>query len=188
MLETDEEIVLKVKNGNIDSFAVLLGRYEDKIARYAQKFIFDREDSQDLVQDTFLKTYINIQSFDDSKKFSPWIYRIAHNIFINELKKKTLKKSFFLEVDFDAILPQFSSGETSDGLIKAKEVNQMLELCLSKLKEKYREPIVLFFIEELSYAEISEILQVPVSTVGVRINRGKKQLQLFHKQLTPSYE
>ena len=87
-LETDEEIAKRVQGGDVDSFGVLIERYEEKIARYARKFLMRGEDVKDIVQEVFIKAYVNIQSFDTRQRFSPWIYRIAHNEFINAIKKK----------------------------------------------------------------------------------------------------
>jgi len=86
--ETDEAIAARVQNGDADAFSVLLERYEKKIFRYAGKFLSHPDDIKDIVQDVFVKAYVNIKSFDASRRFSPWIYRIAHNEFINALKKK----------------------------------------------------------------------------------------------------
>ena len=86
---TDEDLVLRVKSGGIEAFGFLVERYEDKMKRYARKFLFGYTDIEDTVQKVFIKAYVNIQSFDTSRKFSSWLYRIAHNEFINAIKKKT---------------------------------------------------------------------------------------------------
>jgi len=87
--KTDEEIALMVQQGDIQAFGMLVDRYERKIKRYAKKFISSAEDAKDLAQEVFMKAYANIQSFNAERRFSPWIYRIAHNEFVNALKKKT---------------------------------------------------------------------------------------------------
>jgi RNA polymerase sigma-70 factor (ECF subfamily) len=83
-----------VKKGDKEAFGIVVDRYLPKIKRYAKKFIFNREDIDDLVQDVFLKAYANVFSFDSDKKFSPWVYRIAHNEFVNAIKKKMREKLF----------------------------------------------------------------------------------------------
>ena len=85
---TDEEIAKSVQEGETDLFGILIERYEAKMLRYARKFLFDYEDAQDAMQNVFAKTYVNIQSFDTDKRFSSWLYRIAHNEFINTIRKK----------------------------------------------------------------------------------------------------
>ena len=85
--KSDEELVRLVQKKRTDVFSILVKRYEHKLSRYGKRFLFDYENIEDAVQDIFIKAYINIQSFDASKKFSPWVYRIAHNHFINIIKK-----------------------------------------------------------------------------------------------------
>src|SRR3954470_6961664 len=100
MSETDEQIALAVQSGRSEKFGELVERYEAKLLRYARKFLLDPEDAQDIVQDIFIKAYENLQSFDATRRFSPWIYRIAHNEFVNALKKRESRKTIFT-IDFD---------------------------------------------------------------------------------------
>jgi len=179
MDETDEDLVIKIQQGDSESFGVLVERYEVKLKRYAKKFLFDDEDVEDLVQIVFLKAYSNIQSFNVKMKFSPWIYRIAHNEFINKLKKRNSESLYFF--DMDTIFPSLSFSETEKDEIDEVELKKNIEQWLDKLDAKYREPIVLYFFEELSYKDISEILKIPISTVGVRINRGKQIIRKFYE-------
>ena len=89
MNKTDEEIARRAQEGDIESFGLLVGRYEAKITRYAGKFLLNNEDAKDLAQEVFIKAYVNIQSFDANRKFSSWLYRIAHNEFINAIRKRS---------------------------------------------------------------------------------------------------
>jgi len=176
----DEQIAHLIQTGNAELFGELIERYEDKLKRYARKFLNTNEDIEDLVQDIFIKSYTNIQSFDKNLRFSPWIYRIAHNTFVNELKRKSLFN--FGMFDVDAILPQLPAKETTDASILSAELQEEMESLLSELPNKYREVIVLYYFEELSYQEISEVLQIPVTTVGVRISRARKKLRSYYDQ------
>jgi len=88
--ETDEAIALRVQGGDGEVFGELIERYQAKLSRYARKFLLDPDDAADIVQDIFIKSYQNIQSFDATRRFSPWIYRIAHNEFVNALKKTSV--------------------------------------------------------------------------------------------------
>jgi RNA polymerase sigma-70 factor (ECF subfamily) len=173
--QTDEAIVLLVRNGDSELFGELVKRYEAKLKRYAHKFLFDRNDRDDLVQDVFIKAYINLQSFDNDKKFSPWIYRIAHNTYVNALKKKLTDKVF--PIDFDTFLPHPRALETADSESEKEYTRTMLDKNIKSIDPKYREPLILYFYEEMDYKEIAEVLGVPVSTVGVRIKRGKEKLK-----------
>jgi RNA polymerase sigma-70 factor (ECF subfamily) len=160
-------------------FGVLIERYEAKLKRYARKFLSRPDDIEDLVQDVFIKSYTNIQSFDASQKFSPWVYRIAHNIFVNELRRK--ERSGYGIFDIDTLLPQLASTNTADEQALSTELQEEMENLLERLPPKYREVLVLFYYQELSYQEISEVLEIPKTTVGVRITRGRVKLQSFYQ-------
>ncbi len=175
---TDEEIASDVQKGNVESFGALIGRYEEKIARYARKFLSDYEERKDIVQEIFVKVYINIQSFNPTQRFSPWIYRIAHNEFVNVLKKKS-RISFisFDAFDSDILLPYPIAKEKTDDRANTAEIRQLLDAELQKIDAKYREVLVLYYFEDMDYAEIADILQIPIATVGVRLSRGKALLK-----------
>lgn len=174
--KTDEEIAAMVQKGNVDAFGVLVERYQDKLSRYAAKFLLFRDDAADIVQEVFIKAYTNIQSFDLNRRFSPWVYRIAHNEFVNAIKKKSGKETVSL-FDYDIFFPHPLAKETADAELSRKEVKEILDASLAKLDPKYREPVVLYYLEDLNYQEISDILKIPVSTVGVRLIRAKSMLK-----------
>ncbi|HEX3095801.1 MAG TPA: RNA polymerase sigma factor [Patescibacteria group bacterium] len=178
---TDEAISRQVQDGNIEIFGILVERYEPKLQRYAKRFLLGHEDAQDIVQEVFLKAYTNMQSFDATQRFSPWIYRIAHNEFINSIKKKGREPlSYF---DPDTLFPHPVAKEQPEKELHSKELKDMLDKCLDKLDPKYREPLVLYYYEDLDYQSIADILRIPTSTVGVRLNRGKVALQKIYSSL-----
>ncbi len=177
--QTDEEIAKSVQKGQFEGFGLLVERYEQKLLRYARKFITGPEDAKDLVQEVFIKAYKNIQSFDTGQKFSPWIYRIAHNEFINAIKKTGREPiSFF---DPDTLIPHLIAKDKADDNLKNEELKKLVDSCLDKLDAKYREPLVLYFYEDLDYKTISEIMHIPTSTVGIRIKRAKEKLQIIYQ-------
>lgn len=178
--ETDEAIAEAVQRGDGDAFGILIDRYEPKLTRYGWRFLNTKEDIEDMVHEVFIKAYINIQSFDSSKRFSPWIYRIAHNEFVNALRSFKRRPMAFL--DPDTILPQLAGNEAADKAILDAELKEQIESSLDTLDSKYREPLVLYFYEEMSYQDISEVLRIPVTTVGVRINRAKEKLKAAYNE------
>jgi len=172
----DEQIALLVQKGDVDAFGALVERYEEKLKRYAKKFFRDNDEIKDVIQETFIKAYSNIQSFDTERKFSPWIYRIAHNELVNAFKKKKGKDTVSI-FDFDVFFPHLIAKETADEKARTSEMKTELDLYLEKINLKYREPLVLYYFEDMDYKEIADVLNVPVSTVGVRLKRGKEALR-----------
>ncbi len=179
----DETIARQVQNGDIKAFKTLVERYEPKMLRYAKRFVFGYEDAQDAVQDIFIKAYRNIKSFDTDRRFSPWIYRIAHNELINLIKKKGREPvSFF---DPDTLFPHPATESTPQNDLEEKQLRQALDHLLGKLDPKYREPLILYHFENMDYQQIADIMHIPSSTVGIRLKRGRDQLRRLNES-TPS--
>ena len=178
---SDEEVAMLVQKGEQEQFGILVERYEEKLLRYGRKFLSRSEDIEDIVQEVFMSCYQNLQGFDASQKFSPWIYRIAHNAFVNGLRKQ--KRSPLVFVDFDAFVAHPVYEDPLPLEREQAEMKKMIEKGLGELKPKYREVLVLYYLEELSYKEISDIIQVPVGTVGIRIKRAKDALKQAYEKL-----
>ena len=172
---TDEELVLMVQSGETQAFGELVVRYEDKMKRYARRFLFHTQDCEDAVQQVFIKAFENIQSFDIEKQFSPWLYRVAHNQFISILRKRKNEAIPFF--DPDTLFPHPVAEEKTDDDILSRERHDEIEAALSQLKPKYREVVALYYFEGFEYEQIAEILRIPKSTVGVRLKRAKDSLK-----------
>jgi RNA polymerase sigma-70 factor (ECF subfamily) len=182
---SDEHLAQLIQQGDKEQFGVLMERYHKKLFRYGQKFLFDKDNIEDIVQEVFIKTYQNINSFDSTQRFSPWIYRIAHNTFINEIRRHSRNPLQFF--DFDVLI---SHPADEDPAVKEREQNEMrtmLDSGLEKVKANYREILILYYLEELSYKEIAEILRIPVGTVGIRLKRAKDSLKKVYEKQNISY-
>lgn len=188
MDETDENIAKAVQGGDTEAFRFLVMRYESKILRYGRKFLKDKDDIKDLTQDVFIKAFTNIKSFDISRKFSAWIYRIAHNEFVNALKKKAYQPLAFLNFDVDVFLPQLVSDEESESMASERLSKEVVDKCLDELDLKYKEVLILSYYEDMSYQEIAEIMRIPVSTVGVRLRRAKEKVREIYEKKYGKYE
>lgn len=174
---SDEELVRRALEDK-SLFGELVDRYQAKLTRYITRLgVRDPDDQVDVLQDIFLKTYRNLNGFDTSLQFSSWIYRIAHNESISWYRKKNVRPEGHLIAEGEEVLSFLSSKEEPvdvrfDKEINAGEVND----ALLKIDSKYREVIILRFFEHKEYDEISDILQIPVGSVGTLLHRGKKQL------------
>jgi len=163
--KTDEEVVAYIQSKDQEVYFVIVERYQAKLLRYVNSIIHN-EKAIDVVQETFIKAFINLRSFDNRKKFSSWIYRIAHNEALNAIKKNHREVS--LEEDFD-----IESDENITDNFEKKEIASKVEKCISKMPLIYSEPLVLYGVEDKSYEEISDILRIPMGTVATRISRAK---------------
>lgn len=173
---TDEQLIDKIREENPDFYSEIVRRYSVKLRRYISRIINDYDKSEDILQDVFIKAYRNLYDFNINKKFSSWIYRIAHNESINYIKKVSREKSVSLEDIIDDVADSGSVETDIDRII----LKEQIEKCLERLDVKYREPLVLYFFEQKSYDEISDILRIPINTVGTLISRGKKTVKKIY--------
>lgn len=174
---TDEAIVAKVTSGDTDAFAELMARYETKLHRYVTYLIHNQSTATDVVQDTFIKAYQNLKSYNPKYKFSSWIYRIAHNEAMNSIKKSRRQSSQDLSE-----LPDIDYGHRLEELVDKKILKEHVLGCMKKLDPKYREVVQLIYFEQMKYDDVSDILRVPTSTVGVWLSRAKSQLKKICEQ------
>jgi RNA polymerase sigma-70 factor (ECF subfamily) len=163
---SDKEIVEIVRTKDKELYAEIIKRYQAKLLRYAGYIMGDDQIGADVVQESFIKAYINLNGFDTKKKFSSWIYRIVHNEAMNMYKKNKKQEPMNEQIDMD------SGMNLEDEFIKNELINSAHN-CLEKMPILYKEPLSLFYLEEKSYEEISDILRIPIGTVGTRVNRAK---------------
>lgn len=173
----DEELALLTQEGNYDAFGILVDRYEAKIKRYLFRFLQNNFEIDDLSQDIFLKVFENIKSFDARRRFSPWLYQIAHNELVNFLKKKKYLTTNFISLDLDTILPhQVSEKNLADDIHNNFQLEN-IEKLVSRLDFKYRQVFVLYYYEHLTYQEISDVLKIPLATIGIRLKRAREIIE-----------
>jgi RNA polymerase sigma-70 factor (ECF subfamily) len=175
--KTDQELIdLALKNP--DDFLYLMKRYEQPLLKYILRLTnINSEDAEDILQEVFIKIYQNLNNYDSKLKFSSWIYRITHNQVVSNWRKlKSRGQDFSFELDEEktnTIIDEFDiTKETESNLLKTN-----IYKILNKLNIKYREVLVLKFIEQKSYQEISDILKKPQGTIATLISRAKKQFK-----------
>ncbi len=181
--QSDEELV-KLSLKEREFFGYIVDRYEKSLFRYIQRITnVPLEDVEDLLQESFIKAYTHLNSFDPSLKFSSWIYRITYHHVISSHRKRSIRpEGNSIDVE-NSVLENIASQEHIIDDIDTKERNKNLEKALQKLDSKYKEVIILFFFEEKDYREISDILEKPIGTIATLLSRSKKRLrQLYDKE------
>jgi len=176
---TDEEVISRFQAGDEAAFEELVQRYANKLMNFAYRFVLDKQEAEDIVQDTFLKVYQNRHAYREIAKFSTWIYTITANLARTFLRKKRNRKLFLFsrlgtderEIDFP------SQDRRPDQLVEGQVSEQMIQQAISKLPEHFKTAVILRDIQELTYEEISNIIDAPLGTVKSRINRARLRLQ-----------
>jgi len=185
---TDEELA-KLATEQIDLFGCLFERYQKKLLRYILRISsFNGEEAEEVLQESFIKAWTNINEFDDSYKFSSWIYRIVHNTTISQWKKsKSFGKDRKAHVE-SAVLENHPSHTNLENEAEKRLDEIKMRLLLDKLPEKYKEVLILQFLEEKSYEEITDILQKPMGTIATRISRAKKAFRILAEKEKISFD
>jgi len=174
----DNDIILRVQEGNGDCFDEIIIRYEQKLFYYVMRFVGNTDEAHDIIQNVFIKALKHIDSFDCNKKFSSWIYRIAHNETMNWLTRNKHRKVISIDDDNDQKEFVDLSDKTNTALDEWFQIELRDELhdAVSQLPDNYARVITMRYFEDKSYKEISEIINKPTSSVGTLLRRAKKQL------------
>lgn len=177
---SDAELVKK-SLVNPDSFALIIERYEKKLLRYLSYFVgVDKSQAEDILQETMIKVYRNLNGFNPNLSFSSWIYRIAHNEALNFIRKNKRQASISLDAEDEdnlALLKVLASEENIPAEAAQKEMAGKVREILALLREDFREMLILRYLEGYDYQEISDILKKPLGTVGVMIGRAKEEFK-----------
>lgn len=176
--KADEEVVRQALKDK-EAFAVLVGRYEERLKRYIRRLgVFRREDMEDILQNVFLKAYRNLNDFDLRLKFSSWIYRITHNETMGFFRSRIARsEKVLVGEESESLFDDIPAGLDLQRDIDRRLNGSQIAAALYELEPKYREVIVLRYFEEREYAEIFDILHIPIGTVGTLIGRAKKRLK-----------
>ena len=181
---SDEILIKKFQEGDVGAYNQLVNRFKDRLLNFIYRFVNDLDLAEDLVQDTLLKLYTHKDSYQEIAKFSTWLYTIAANLARTELRKKKRRKTFSvteLSRDDREFIIASSDVDPSEDL-SSQNFEKSVQRALAELPDVFKTIIILRDIQELSYDEISKIVDVPLGTVKSRINRGRVKLQQLLKK------
>jgi len=177
---TDEELIAMFQDGDEGAFEELVNRYADRLLNFAYRFVFDKQEAEDIVQDTFLRVYINRHAYREIAKFSTWIYTITANLAKTSLRKRKYRKVMHLSHMGPNEDKDFEIKDEGEFNLLEKDLRvdeDVVQRALDRLPEHFKTILILRDIQELSYEEISKILGIPIGTVKSRINRARLRLQ-----------
>ncbi len=175
-LDDRELVAAALRDRN--SFALIVRRFEPQLSRYLRRLLgWSSQSTEDVLQDVFVKVYLNLNDYDRTRPFSPWIYRIAHNEAMSFLRKRRAEPYMISGEEgmllLDRVLDSFNVQESID----RSRLEEWVRTEIGKMGPRYRSALVLRYLEQKNYKEIAEILRVPMGTVATLINRGKKRLR-----------
>ena len=177
----DNALISAHLKGNEYAFQILVERYQDKLVNYIYNLIGDYEQAVDLGQETFIRVFKHAHRYHAKYQFSTWIYRIATNLALDEIRRrKRRSRSFAYRLFFQSEeqdIPLEHEGPSPECSLDRKEQIELLQTALKSLPEKYRLVFVLREVQELSHEEVGKVLKLSVGTVKSRLHRAKKLLR-----------
>ncbi len=183
MIVSDEDLMLECSKGDMSAFELLVRRYQDALVNYINFTINDYHRAEDLAQETFLRVFKSASRYKPKSTFKSWLYTIATNLSRNELRNRARRKTYYLEdlVDEDEDVYQseflIDTRLQPDILYEKKERQQLIKRTLNQLPENQRLALTLVTYQELSYEEISEILNCSIGAVKSLIHRARQNLK-----------
>lgn len=183
---TDEELIIEFQSsGNEKAFEILVQRFKNPLTNYVYRFLGDYDSCVDVVQETFVKVFRYKDNYSSVAKFSTWVYTIAGNLARTEYQRKR-RKNFFSISSYGEEEKTFDIPDNSNRPDVAADMNiknEIIQKALLKVRDSYRDAVILRDIQELSYEEIAVIMKIEVGTVKSRINRGRAELQKYLKDI-----
>jgi RNA polymerase sigma factor (sigma-70 family) len=179
MMQMEElQIIERIQMGDTNAFSYLVTKYQDVVFSIALKVLRNREDAEEVAQETFIKAFRSISSFRGKSKFSTWLFSIAYNTCITGVRKKK-----FHTTSIDQVQLNNEEEDWDDLGLSAEEKSKMLEMSLKKLPEDDYTLVILYYYEEQSIEDISRIVGLSESNVKVKLHRARKKLHLIMSDL-----
>ncbi|MCK5812035.1 MAG: sigma-70 family RNA polymerase sigma factor [Clostridiales bacterium] len=177
----EDAIIKKAQKGDNDSFELLIVAFQDKAYAIAFGVMGNTHDAYDMVQESFIKVYNNLNKFNFNSSFNTWLYRIIKNTCIDQLRKNNRKKTLSYDATYynndNELSFQIEDKKNSmDAIFEKKDSISLINSSLEKLSHDHRTVIVLSDIKGYDYQEISELLKISLGTVKSRISRGRRRL------------
>jgi RNA polymerase sigma factor (sigma-70 family) len=173
---TDSEIIKEILQGNKEKYALLMRKYNQRLYRICKGYLNDEDEIENIMQDTYVKAYQNLSSFENRSQFLTWLTRIAINECLQNLRKKGKIDLIDTSEETNKIMNTPDNNDPEKQSLN-KELKDVLELAIAQLPEKYRAVFIMREIEKMSVEETSHAMDLTVSNVKIRLNRAKEMLR-----------
>lgn len=182
--KSDLDYIHKIVDGDTSAFAILVDRYKDLVFTLAYKMLKNREEAEEIAQDTFIKIFKSVVKFKGDSKFSTWVYKVTYNTCLDYLKKKKRGINISYIEDFD--LRQLKAIDEISNGIDEKEKNQLIHECLFLLSSEEAFLLTLFYFEQQSTEEIAKVMDTNSNNIKIKLYRTRKKMALLlRKKMEP---
>jgi RNA polymerase sigma-70 factor, ECF subfamily len=178
LIDSDREIIDAIRAGNIRRFGALVDRHKDRAMTLAVRLVGERGEAEELVQDAFLRAFRSLDTFRGEAKFSTWFYRILYNVCMTRVgRRRVLPVQEAVEHETREVREWADTEPDVQERMESDEVRRMLAEEILRLPEAFRAALTLFYVQELTYAEMTFVLQIPLGTVKTNLSRGRSLLR-----------
>ena len=171
-MDMEQTLILEAKQGSKKAFSLIFKQYASRVYATALMLLKNEDDASDITQDVLLRAYNNLERFDENRPFFPWLYRITKNLCFNHMKRS--KRNTMSELQEERLVSLFPDPAA---LYIADETAELVRGAIEKMPKMQREILILKHFQECSYAEISEILEIPIGTVMSRLYNARQKLK-----------
>lgn len=179
-LDPDRQIIQEIRNGQPRRFAVLVDRHKERALTLAVRIIGNKEEAEELVQDSFVRAFRSLNDFRGDSRFGTWLYRIVYNLCMTKVTRRREEENYIAEgADDDLLADVASPEEETDSLrrLQEEELHRLIGHAIERLPEKQRTVVTLFYVQEMSYEEIAQVTGQPMGSVKTHLFRGREALR-----------
>ncbi len=169
----DRDLVLRTRRGEVQAFGELVRRYQSAVFNVCYRMLGERMEAEDLAQESFIRAYRRLATYDVDRPFGPWVRRVATRVCLNHLDRRTPPSQ---ELDEDRDRPLVAAGNEPESVLAGAQASAGLRRAIMQLPPRYRAVIEMRHYQEMSYAEIAELLEIPLSDVKSHLYRARKTL------------
>jgi RNA polymerase sigma-70 factor (ECF subfamily) len=174
----EDQIIAAVRSGNARAFAVLCDRYKDRALTLAVRLVGDRGEAEELVQDAFVNAYRNLGQFRGEARFGTWLHRIVYNLCMTKVTRRRERMASLDAVeDGSAEIARDNKTPSIQEMVEEHEMIALVSDEINNLPEPLKAPLLLFYVQELKYEEVAEIMNLPMGTVKTYLHRGRNLLR-----------
>ena len=171
---SDQEIIDSVRKGNESDYSIIVDRYKNKAFSMLKRMLKNEFDAEEVLQDCFLKAYNSLNSFKGEAKFSTWFYRIVYNTALTRLSSRKR----MTEAEMSSVEDHFNlESDYNPNNIEMEDLGEFIHKIINKLPERYFVVITMFYLNEMTIEEISEVMQLSISNVKVMLHRSRNSLR-----------
>ena len=174
----EDQIIAAIRSGNARAYAVLVDRYKDRALSLAVRLVGDHDEAEELVQDAFVNAYRKLDQFRGDARFGTWLHRILYNLCMTRVarRKERMASLDSLEENPAGMLHE-DKGPSIQEMVEENELVALLSDEINRLPETLKAPLLLFYVDELKYEEVAEVMNIPMGTVKTYLHRGRNLLR-----------